>query len=419
MSYPTYYISSSVTCVDTSTESKIIMLPPALQTLEVRPMMILDRTGNASVNNIYLSTQIDNLMDNRLSTIIMSIDFQSLQIIPYSTTRYAITTNYTQGLSPFLYAIQIVTQFFDIPTAESWVTVAVSPDGTYLLAVASGGSNDGFYTSINNGISFSRYFARQGSFIACAIGSTYWFVISSNLLYRSTDKGESWNLFSLPSSDIIAIACNKIGDYVIVVSSGFLYYSFDAGATFERVNTLNTGEASITNCAIGDAPSEFQDDIVVYITTQDSGSSDGFIYVTNNLTEGNPFYPYGPSKTWRCVSCNLAGDVAYALTSETFDSPYELYKSTDTGQTWTLVPTPFPFINTQIPCSSDGQILFGIEITGSGYQRYITQDGGTTFTPVGDFLSGSLVQYGLSSDGGTSLFADPPVKLSVGRIIIQ
>lgn len=415
MSYPTYYISSSIVAVDTRTESKIIMLPPALETLEIKPLVILDRTGNASVNNIYLSTQIDNLMDNRLSTIVMSIDFQSLQIIPYSTTRYAITTNYTQGLSPFLYAIQIVTQFFDIPTAESWVTVAVSPDGTYLLAVASGGSNDGFYTSINNGISFSRYYERQDSFIASAMGSTYWFVLTSGILYRSTDQGVRWDFFSLPRQDILAIACNKIGDYVIVVSSGFLYYSFDAGATFERVNTLNTGEASITNCAIGDAPSISQDDIVVYITTQDSGSSDGYIYVTNNLTEGNPFYPYGPSKNWRCVSCNLAGDIAYALTDF-----YELYKSTDTGQTWTLLTTPpANFLNIQIPCSSDGLVFFGFELTGSGLQRYLTQDGGTTFSPVGDLLPGNLAQYGLSSDGRTSLFADPSVQLSVGRTIVR
>jgi photosystem II stability/assembly factor-like uncharacterized protein len=247
------------------------------------------------------------------------------------------------------------------------------------------------------------------------MGSTYWFVITSGILYRSNDQGVSWNYVSLPISGAIAIACNKIGDYVIVVSSEFLYYSSDAGATFERVNTLNTGEASITNCAIGDAPSISQDDIVVYITTQDSGSSDGYIYVTNNLTEGNPFYPYGPSKTWRCVSCNLAGDIAYALTDF-----YELYKSTDTGQTWTLLTTPpANFLNIQIPCSSDGQVFFGFELTGSGLQRYLTQDGGTTFSPVGDLLPGNLAQYGLSSDGRTSLFADPSVQLSVGRTIIR
>jgi photosystem II stability/assembly factor-like uncharacterized protein len=406
MSFPVYYISTSVMNVNTFTTSKIVMLPPA-STIQGMSLYVRDWSGLAETNPIYVSTQLNDLMDNYASTILLDRAYQSFCVVPYSTTRYAITANYTEGLTPYQYAIQLLTEYFEVSLTESWVTVAVSPDSTYMLAVASGGTNDGFYTSIDSGVSFSQYVSRAGSFTACAMGSRFWFVCdSAGVTYRSQDQGQTWLPLSFEFV-VLAIACNQNGDYVVIVDQNRVYYSSDGGVSFQQVTTINIGEASITNVAIGDAPSQAQDDIVVYVTTTDSGMGDGFIYVTTNLTEGNPFNPYGPNSNWTCVSCNLAGDTAYALSSNG-----QLYKSTDTGQNWTLLTTPEPFYNTQIRCSSDGQIFYGID--GSG-QRYITEDGGTNFTAKGDMLFGMLTQYGLSSNGLTSLFAVANTALYPGR----
>ena len=102
MSYPvTYYISSSVTHVDTSSESKIVMLPTA-STIKDIPLFIRDKTGNANTNNIIVSTQTFDFMDHYASTITLNVNFQSLRVIPFSTTRYAITLNYRDELAPYI-----------------------------------------------------------------------------------------------------------------------------------------------------------------------------------------------------------------------------------------------------------------------------------------------------------------------------
>lgn len=412
MSYPTYYISSSVTAVDTSTQSKIIMLPPALETLEVRPLMILDRTGNASVSSIYLSTQLNTFMDGGTSTIVMNVDFQCLNLIPYSTTRYAITTNYTQGLSPFLYALQIITEFIDISIENVWSTVAVSPNGQVMLAAASGGGLDGFYVSVNGGSTFSDRIPQSGSFVSSAIGSQYMFVLDSNgYLYKSDDNGSSWIQIGLPEGYTwVSMAINTIGDYIVLITSNLVFWSSNAGQSFNNASFAVGENVTFTGCALGDAPSEAQDDIVVYITAQDLGAGGDYIYVCTNLTEGDPFNQQGPFTNWATVSCNESGSIAYAL-----NSTGELYKSTDTGQTWTyidLAVTQEPYVNTQIKCSSNGLTLFGISVGG---QRYLTDNGATSFSPVGSVIPGILAQYGLSGDGTTSLFALPSVALYRGQ----
>lgn len=101
MLYPTYYISSSVTNVDTFSTFKILMLPTA-STIQDIPLIIRDTNGNASVSSIFVSTQRFDLIDHFASTLELSTNFQSLRVVPYSTTRYAITLNYMDQLTPYI-----------------------------------------------------------------------------------------------------------------------------------------------------------------------------------------------------------------------------------------------------------------------------------------------------------------------------
>ena len=95
----TYFISSSVTHVDTSLVSKILMLPTA-STIQDIPLYIRDATGNAVTNNIYISTQMFDLIDHYASTITLNYEYQSVCFIPFSTTRYALTLNFS-NFAPF------------------------------------------------------------------------------------------------------------------------------------------------------------------------------------------------------------------------------------------------------------------------------------------------------------------------------
>ena len=102
MSYPvSYFISSSVTHVDTTTASKIVMLPTASTILNI-PLFIRDMSGNAVTNNIVVSTQTFDLIDHYASTITMASNYQSIRLIPFSTTRYALTLNFLGDISPYL-----------------------------------------------------------------------------------------------------------------------------------------------------------------------------------------------------------------------------------------------------------------------------------------------------------------------------
>jgi hypothetical protein len=405
-----------VTNVDTQLASKILMLPPA-NTILGTQLYIRDLTGNASASSIFVSTQQFDLMENYASTITLNQNFQTFRVIPYSTTRYAITLNYTQGLTPFQYAIRVAIGFTEVVYSDKdWSTFAVSPDGSYMLAGTSGGV-DGVYRSPTDVIQFTEVLDTPGSYYSCAIGSSYAYILTSSQdgFYRSSDQGQHWTLLPWPNEgmNVINISCNQTGDYFLFITTSQVWYSFAAGSegSFVLITPEITGDVDFTNCAIGDAPSESQDDIVAFVTANNSGEGGDYIYVATNITEGANFVQQGPKKYWTTVSCNLSGSIAYALDA----TDQQLYKSTDTGQTWNVLTTPEPFYNSQIQCSSDGQIFFGID--GSS-QRFLTKDGGASFEAVGDMVS-LLPRYGLSSNGGVSLFGNPFSSLYVGKFTVS
>ena len=425
MSFPIQYISSSVVNVNTSDTSKIVMLPPA-STIQGVPITIRDWSGLAATNPIYVSTQLNDLMDNHASTIVLDRAYQSFRVVPYDTTHYAITANYTEGLMPYEYAIQLLLEFFVVSLNRSWSALAVGLNGTVMLAVTNGGDNPGFYVSVDSGISFSRYTERTGNFVSCAVSDRGMFVADAGvndgsqtppirgLLYSSFDYGLNWEPLSEAAQPWVSLVTNTAGDVVLAITSQAALFSVDQGTTFSS-QTFPLGLGSeYTGCAIGDPPSEFQDDIVLYISVRGSGAE--YIYVNINPTEGGFFQASSPQADWKAVACSLSGSIVYALTDGG-----DLYKSTDTAASWNLMTTPEVFLNRQLQCSDDGQILYGI----NGTNIYLTEDGAQTFRlldPIPDIIS-ILPQSGLSRDGLNSLFTstktDGDTALNVGRTRIQ
>lgn len=101
--YPlsSYYISSSVTYVDTTNNSKVIMLPTS-STVKDRLFYIKDMIGNARFSSIFISTQQNDLIDDTLSSLVLGYPYESLRVVSQSTTRYSITLDYLYGATPYL-----------------------------------------------------------------------------------------------------------------------------------------------------------------------------------------------------------------------------------------------------------------------------------------------------------------------------
>ena len=97
----TYYLSSSLTYVNTDEETKLILLPPASEHIGAS-FYIKDYTGNAFYSSIFISTQLNDLMDDSLSSIVLGYNYHSARITAFSSTRYSITLDYPWNDLPFL-----------------------------------------------------------------------------------------------------------------------------------------------------------------------------------------------------------------------------------------------------------------------------------------------------------------------------
>ena len=96
----TFSISSAITYVDTLDVKKLVLLP---QTSAVKDatFYIKDLTGNAITSSIYISTQMDDLIEGGLSSIMLTRSYESVRLVSYSTSLYSITLNNPYGLEPY------------------------------------------------------------------------------------------------------------------------------------------------------------------------------------------------------------------------------------------------------------------------------------------------------------------------------
>jgi hypothetical protein len=96
----TSFISSALTYVDTTNNSKLIMLPTS-STVKDTFFYIKDLTGNATQSSIFISTQQYDLIDDTLSSLVLGYPYESARFVSYSTTRYSVTLDYPWGIEPY------------------------------------------------------------------------------------------------------------------------------------------------------------------------------------------------------------------------------------------------------------------------------------------------------------------------------
>jgi hypothetical protein len=97
----TFSISSAITYVDTLNVKKLVLLPET-SAVKDATFYIKDLTGNANTNPIYISTQVNDLIEGGLSSIMLTRSFESVRVVSYSTSLYSITLNNPYGVEPYI-----------------------------------------------------------------------------------------------------------------------------------------------------------------------------------------------------------------------------------------------------------------------------------------------------------------------------
>jgi hypothetical protein len=349
MALPTYFISSSIVNVDSTNINKSIILPPA-STIKGVSLLVRDSAGACSATYpIYISTQGLDRMDRSASTITLSTAYQSVKLMAWGDTQYAILQNYTYGLTPFLVnftqgiawvtkqptqlwrcvsssssgsvllagiaggrlyrSIDIGNTWGPVGPSAIWYGVAMSSSGTNMVAVANG---DRIYTSTNTGVSWTPRASSKAWTCVCSSsdGSVLLAGTTSDTLYRSTDSGVTWTSTNI-TANYIGVACSSNGSILYaVVSGGTIYVSTDTGATW---------------------------------TSRDS------------------------ARTWTSIACTSDGTIAFA-TEGTY-----IYKSVNTGTSWTP-NTSYAGGWRSVACSSTGTNVVAINAS-TGYVNFSDSSG--------------------------------------------
>jgi hypothetical protein len=350
--------------VDTSTTPKILMLPTS-STIEGIPLIIRDSTGRANANNIWISTQQFDLMDNFASTIRLNSSFQSFKVVPYSTTRYAITVNYTTGLAPFAYAISFGYVYTQRDSSRNWGGVASSSAGT-VLAAAVGYPSGEIYVSTDSGVTWGVQTALNKQWAGLAMsssGSTMVASVYNGYLYTSSNTGSTWTQRdSVRNWGAVASSSNGTillaSTYHTFSGSDFLYLSTNSGVSWSSKGS----SLAYISCAMS------SDGSIMYATTYF-----GKIYVSTDT--GTTWTPRDSDRAWGGVCCSSDGVTAYATSFS------EIYKTTNSGASWTLVNSDSG--NRGPACSADGSIVLGASLSGGLGPLRLSSNGGTTFSDSG------------------------------------
>jgi hypothetical protein len=273
----------------------------------------------------------------------------------------------------------------------SWSALASSSDGSRLVAVTMGDTNNGpgaMYISTNAGASWS----------ATSVPNNNWFCVASssdgsrlvavpaaftNGIYISTNAGASWAASSGPGSGWRWVASSSDGTKLAVVSTYSIYTSTNAGATWNTTSAPNANWTSIASSSDGTK--------LVATTTADTNSGPGTIY-TSNDTGATWHATTAPNRTWASTASSSDGSKLVAVVGG--DSDGLIYTSSDSGATWTPISGPTGNWSS-VACSSDGTkiVAVGDSIYSSQFNPQLTTSIGPSGYLVGAQSAAIELQY--------------------------
>lgn len=168
------------------------------------------------------------------------------------------------------------------------------------------------------------------------------------------------------------------------------YVSLNKGSTWSRkVSGMTFGASSVTNspCLARSTPS------IMYAPV----TSSGYLYKSTDSGDTWTELTSAGARSWNSISCDSTGSNVVASAAST-----NLYKSTDGGSNWSVLSNSGAYTNwEQTFISEDGTVIAGIVF---GTNVVVSTDGGATFTSNTSY--GGKPWRGLSgSSDGSVLFA--------------
>jgi photosystem II stability/assembly factor-like uncharacterized protein len=251
--------------------------------------------------------------------------------------------------------------------------IKINNENDDIFLVSYSGYDNRIYRSSDNGQHWTRIVKTFEARCLAIDSSSNLYAVSGSNVYRSSDNGSNWvRCFSgLEGTDIRSIAFRSDGYLFAGTATGGIYISSDRGDHWTNIFT-GTG-TGIINCMT------FNPSGHIYAGTELAGvfrsSDNGVHWVQRNTGLIN-----------LCIF-TIALHTDGALYSGTIGGGGSVFKSTDNGDSWSLLNSSWgQYGVAQILCNSSGHI-FAASGSGSGVWR--STDGGVTWTlPKTGFTNG-------------------------------
>jgi photosystem II stability/assembly factor-like uncharacterized protein len=302
-----------------------------------------------------------------------------------------------------------------------WIDVAMDSSGTHMAATSTNRSSGCVYLSSNSGGSWTA------ASVPCDADNYYVVIMNSSgqymitfstggSIYYSNDYGKEWTKSTAPGSlQSIVLSMSNDGQYVYFVNdetSDYVYLSTDYGASFEQLNSPKVIWTEVQVCGSTVYATSYYDSSIYKST--DNGDSWSLVTSSPNC--------------WLGVICsqNNNGQTLFAETYYTEDDDFtRFYLSTDGGSSWSSVLTPASVILDGITGNDDLSIIGGIGLDKNHddefyYQTlegvYLTQDLGVTWvlTSAPQYEGYGVLRF--DGDGDTALLGASADGVLIGKL---
>ena len=255
-----------------------------------------------------------------------------------------------------------------------WLDLVGSSDGSIFYAINSDWALDVIYKSSNAGVTWTSITIPQGingiGFdpikLSCSSDGTKVVVsMFSGYSVKSADGGTTWSsLFQFGNS---GSATSDDGQKILLAGS-YLYLSNNGGGSFTQLTAQGTRGWNSVACS-----STF--------SVMAATSANGNIYVAT----AGVWNARGPSKFWVKVSCSKDGQKLIAFTAVN-----EVYKSADSGLTWTQSTLPANEVIADVRVSGDGSTM--IVATKNAGHIWVSFNDGSSWSSMAGGVNNQLLR---------------------------
>ena len=203
-------------------------------------------------------------------------------------------------------------------------------------------------------------------------------------IYTSADSGSTWTLreiSGIPLAKWNAFASSSDGSKLIAASfDGYICTSIDSGVSWIQRKPTTKRAYWLTVAMSCDGTKLF---------AGDSGINEQKAYIYTSIDSGSTWIERDPAgidtSAWHAIACSSDGTIVYtgdSLYSPSLNRTHYIYKSTDSGATWTSIKESGVWSG--FACSSDGTKVVATE----GGRIKISTDSGVSW------IDKSVLRYG-------------------------